>query len=567
MFDRIFVSRNSKVIDLIKLGDYLGRSLRENVKIFSIDDVTKEVTYLTSSKNVIKGNYSLAKGISLHNIQVESGDNFSDEAKFDSVINKEVSKFIKTIYEDSIPAATDQFSAILGLWGSRVKFKKSVEYIDGLEESYTTSNKIFDTEIFSRIEEIEESLVTYLKENKDKISLIPEIKSAVNLSNTVSVAFNTPKLTLEELKKQKTYILQEQDDSSIYDIICKEELIKKELLESKKNFSTIWATSSKITKLVSHVLDEDIGNLAYSLCAAIAEVPYLALATKKQLRTVIENNLSLGEDTTISDKDLKSYVSKIFEIKKPLKEVFLSLLSEKYGINIQTLNNIPSFRSLINTQVVIFETLAKLSEKGSVQKEILSEVSVFLKQKNGVESLDVNDYINYLFEKAGYSDLIVQENISTRVSFTDAIEELGSVEEVAEFILEKFKSKDIKTTTKGDESEGDEESILQHEDDPDIKEKPIKKKKKKKKEGEEEIVKEEVELAEEEEDTEDEELETDEEEENDEEGEEESVEEEEEETQLEDLSKDELMAALAELEELLPDSLDIDTDNEEEETE
>ena len=560
MFDRLFVSRNRKVTDLIKLGDYLGRSIRENLQIFSIDDVNKSVTYITGSKHVIRGNYDLDKGIHLKNIQIESGSNFADNDKFEGAINKEVTKFINTIYQESISEANDQFSAILGLWGSRLKFNKSLDSLDERSEAYNRINQILEAEEFSRLKEIEESLIEYLKENKEAISKIPEIKNAVNLSNTVSRAFNTPKITLDELKEQKTYTVQELDEGSIYNVICREELIKKELLESKKSFSNIWVTNEKITTLVSHALDEAVDDTAFALCEAIAEIPYLALATKKQLRTIIENNLSLNTDSAISEKDLKSFVSTLFEVKKPLKTAFLSLLSEKYGINIQTLNTVPSFKSLLNTQVVIFEALAKISEKGSVQKDTLSEVSTVLKGKNGVESLDVNEYVNYLFEKAGYLDLIVKESVSQSVSFTEALTELGSVEEVAEFILEKFKSKDIKTDTQGSDEEGDEEAVLQGDDELDVKEKSSKKKKKK--------IKEETEEEELEEDVDDEQIvstEPEAEEEDEEEPEKETEEEELEEEALEDMSQDELMAALTELEELLPDAIDLDTEEEEEE--
>ena len=49
MFQNIFESRDRKVASLLKLGDCLGRSLRENVKLFSIDSQTNKVTYITES--------------------------------------------------------------------------------------------------------------------------------------------------------------------------------------------------------------------------------------------------------------------------------------------------------------------------------------------------------------------------------------------------------------------------------------------------------------------------------------------------------------------------------------
>ena len=53
MFDHIFENRDKKVTNIIKLSDYLGRSLRENVEVFSIDDTERKVTFITESGNII----------------------------------------------------------------------------------------------------------------------------------------------------------------------------------------------------------------------------------------------------------------------------------------------------------------------------------------------------------------------------------------------------------------------------------------------------------------------------------------------------------------------------------
>ena len=47
--------RDNKLSLLIKMGDCLGRSLRENVELFSITE--NEATYLTESNNIIRGNF------------------------------------------------------------------------------------------------------------------------------------------------------------------------------------------------------------------------------------------------------------------------------------------------------------------------------------------------------------------------------------------------------------------------------------------------------------------------------------------------------------------------------
>ena len=57
---KIFESRNKKISDLLKLGDYLGYSIRENIQLFSMDGLDGTVTYLTESNKIISGNYSIS---------------------------------------------------------------------------------------------------------------------------------------------------------------------------------------------------------------------------------------------------------------------------------------------------------------------------------------------------------------------------------------------------------------------------------------------------------------------------------------------------------------------------
>ena len=55
MFDHLFENRNTTVTHLLKLGDCLGRSLRENIELFSIESEDKKVAYLTETGKVISG--------------------------------------------------------------------------------------------------------------------------------------------------------------------------------------------------------------------------------------------------------------------------------------------------------------------------------------------------------------------------------------------------------------------------------------------------------------------------------------------------------------------------------
>ncbi len=95
MFDHIFENRDKKVTNLIKLSDYLGRSLRENVEIFSIDDSQNTATFVTESGKILVGEYDFTSQIKLNNIQVEEGELFEDDEKFDNYVNYKISNFVQ----------------------------------------------------------------------------------------------------------------------------------------------------------------------------------------------------------------------------------------------------------------------------------------------------------------------------------------------------------------------------------------------------------------------------------------------------------------------------------------
>jgi hypothetical protein len=88
---------------------------------------------------------------------------------------------------------------------------------------------------------------------------------------------------------------------------------------------------------------------------------------------------------------------------------------------------------------LIFEALAKLSPKGSVTKEVLAETSKMLKGKNGVESIDVNQFIELLFEKADYFDILDDEHLIDSISIKETFSEIDSIDELIEIILKNQK--------------------------------------------------------------------------------------------------------------------------------
>ncbi len=76
MLTNLFESRNKTFLNLVKLGDYLARSLRENVELFNVEDNT--VTYLSESGQAIRGEFD-GKALKLNNITVEDARLFEDK--------------------------------------------------------------------------------------------------------------------------------------------------------------------------------------------------------------------------------------------------------------------------------------------------------------------------------------------------------------------------------------------------------------------------------------------------------------------------------------------------------
>jgi len=435
MYDHIFENRDRKLSNLLRLGDYLGRSLRENTVLFSIDDKNARVSYLTESKKIVSGDYSFKDGIKFDFIVVEDFDLYSDENKFDNLIDNKISLFVESLYTDNFPNAQSSFSDILESWESRFKFDTTRRKLQEKSIKFNDSNDILSTPEFHNFVQLAPDIAEFLQENSDSILEIPEIVNGIKLSNTVAKAFNIKRLNYITLEESGTFRVSDTNNKSIYEMICRQELVKKELLESKSDFNASWATSKKVKALAGLLYEENHNKIQESLGEAIEEVPYLAFVSKKSLGEAIESSLMISESVEIPEVHIKKYVSTLFEMKKPVKEELLSILNEKYGINVQNLKEVPSFKSLINTQVVVLETLARVSPKKSIQKKVIREFVEILKGKSGVQSLDVNDCLKLIFESANISSLFEDEELinqwsddSYSADVEDSLETLTHIE-------------------------------------------------------------------------------------------------------------------------------------------
>lgn len=429
----LYENRDKKVALLIKLGDCLGRSLRENVALFGIDGANKTVTYITESDKVISGSFEIDESVTLKNIKVQDSSIFKDDTLYQEFIDEKVSGFVGSIYNDEYKKADNAFNELLSLWENRLKFDTVQAKLARKTEKFNESQRIVSIPEFKRFLEIEPQVVNFLKKNFEKISKVPEIKNGINLSNAISEGFNFPYMSYEELEQAEEYVLNEGNSETIYDMVCRQELVKKELLESKKEFDTIWATNKNIQKLASSIFEKD-EKIIEALSEAIKDVPYLALASKNNLFKVFSSALADIDGIGVSEKDIQKYASKIFEAKKEVREYMINVLNEKYGVNVQNLQEPPSFKSLVNTQVVIFETISRLAPNGSIIKKTLTELSDAIKDKSGVEAIDVNDVIYEMFIKSGYAEVLEENSMLSKYVKVDFKRLADDISDISSFI-------------------------------------------------------------------------------------------------------------------------------------
>jgi hypothetical protein len=465
-----FEQRNRKVSNLNLLADSLSHSIREGVRLFSVDDVDSVATFVTESGQVIQGQYYFGEKLVFDNIVVESGEVFSDEKRFEEANRARVSSLIESIYSDDLVTAADSFDDIIQSWGTQLKFNKTVDRLTEQAASFNATFDIVGTTEFQRFLEVSENISKWMTENKESLAANQEITHALRLSDTVSRAFNLDRMSLEQLSEKARYEVDFGDNRSIYEMVCQQELVSREILESKKSFDQIWVSEPKINALAEMIFSSDEKEIQKALVEAVAEVPYLSLISKKQLSNTVARCLNIvAEDFEYTKSDLKDFVATLFEMKKPLKELIGTLLSEKYGVNINNLKEAPTFRTLLNTQSLIFECLAKEAPRGSIIRESLTSMAAMLKGKNGVQAIDVNSGLRFLFTESGF-DAVYQgrpvSDFALNSPLTDSKEDVDFIlAELYDQVTEEEKKEKKKPASKSkpDSGETEEEDAIEEE--------------------------------------------------------------------------------------------------------
>mgnify|MGYP003636573948 CR=1 FL=1 len=324
MFAKLFEERDKTITHLVKLGDCIARSLRENVSLFAIDSNNSQVSYLTESGKVISGEFSIDKDVKLDSIKVQDSSVFEDGEQLDTFVNDKIHTFIESIHYGEYSSADDSFSDVLSLWENRLKLSTVQAKLYEQSSRLASVEKIVESSEFQKLVEVTPQLQEFLEENFEKIILVPEVRNAINLSNAVSQAFNFPRLTIEELQESRSYTLKDGVSPSIYDMVCRQELVKRELIESKQSFDMIWADNASIQKLTGMIFESDEA-IVGALSEALQDIPYLALASKKSLFNTFSNCLTHADGIGVSDKDIQGFASRIFEYKKDIKKSLKTL--------------------------------------------------------------------------------------------------------------------------------------------------------------------------------------------------------------------------------------------------
>ena len=453
MLTNLIENRGKEFSNLIKIGDYLARTLRENVELFSVED--GKATYLTESGSVISGKYNFKPTLKLSKIVVEDAAVLEDRKSFEAVTSKKVTNMLFNLMESDYNKADDSFDNILSMYETQLSYDRIKNRLEEKVQRFGDQGKIVTCKEFQRVNEVRDQLVKFLTE-KNLIKESAGIRNGVKLSTLVSTSFDLPKMTVEQLVENKTFEVKTIGKDSIYEHLCRKELIQKELLEARQSFDKIWVDNASVQDLAAMIYESDEENLRHQVAQVVSDVPYFALSSKKQLNSIIKNSLSMNE-INAKNKDITSFVGKIFEMKKPVKAYVLDILNEKYGIDVRKLDEVPTFKTLLMTEAEILTAIAKHAPSDSLIQTTLVEFANSLTTKNGAEAIDLADFINEVFNEAGYTESLNEAKLMDYMDFSKVGDELGKIGQVLKMLVPAVEKAADSVEDHEEEMEGDDD--------------------------------------------------------------------------------------------------------------
>ena len=453
MLTNLIENRGREFSNLIKIGDYLARTLRENVELFSVED--GRATYLTESGSVVSGKYGFNPTLKLTKVVVEDSSVLEDRKAFEDATTKKVSNMLFNLMESDYNKADGSFDSILSMYETQLSYSRIKKRLEEKVERFGDQGRIVSCQEFKRVNEIRDQLTNFLAE-KNLVSESSEIRNGVKLSALVATSFDLPRMTLEQISESKTFEVRTIGKESLYEHLCRKELIQKELLEAKDSFDKIWIDNASIQDLASMIFENDEENLRHQVAQVVSDVPYFALSSKKQLNSIIKNSLSMNE-ITAKNKDITSFASRIFEMKKPVKAYVLDILNEKYGIDVSKLDEVPTFRTLIMTEAEILAAIADESPSDSIIRKTILEFVDSLATKNGAEAIDLAEFINEIFDEAGYTDSLNEAKLMDYMDFSKVGDDLGKIGQVLKMLVPAVEkaADSVEDQSEGDDGEED----------------------------------------------------------------------------------------------------------------
>ena len=404
----LFVSRDKNFARITEAGDYLGRRLRENLVIFDIDDSKNSVTYVTESGNLVSCKYKDVKGrLTLENFVVENLEQITSDEAIDNRVEADVHSFMESLMVNRYDAAEVNFDKIVESFAMRAQInnsrKKLTKRLDRFNESYN----IFNTKAYKKFQEAIPLLKKFLEENVDSLSQNAKLVEGLRLSKVVGDTYDLPKLDIKSLAEEFV-VVPSNSKRTLYEMVCDKELVRKELLEAKESFSKMWHYNDNVASLAAHIYSTD-SVIKTSLEEAVAAVPYLALSNKVDLTSVMDASFQVSHPNTIAQKDVREFVNKIYEFKKPLKSIVLEALNSKYGVNVQSLRFIPSFKGLAEVQSEVLGMIAESCEEG-ILSDVLKEFAGCMSRKGGVQVLDISNTLSQVMSESNFHIVDIDED-------------------------------------------------------------------------------------------------------------------------------------------------------------
>ena len=452
MLTNLIENRGKEFSNLIKIGDYLARTLRENVELFSLEDGI--ATYLTENGSVISGKYAFKPTLSLSKIVVEDADILENRKAFEEAADKKVMSVLSNLLEDDYQTAEGSFDKILSMYETKLTYERIKGRLQEKTERFGESTKIVSSKEFQRVNEIKDQLISFLKESEGLLDSTG-MKTGMKLIKLVSTSFDLPKQTVSQIEEQGNIEVKFVGKTDLYEHLCRKELIQKELLEARQNFDNIWVDNAGVQDLASMIFESDSDAIRHQVAQVVSDAPYLALATKKQINSLLSNCLSMNE-VKVTQKDLNKFAGQIHEMKKPIKQYVLDVLNEKYGIDVRKLDEVPTFKTLTMTEGELITQIAKHAPEGSIIEKTLNEFADCLKIKNGAEAIDLAVFLEEMFDEAGHGEALNEASLMDYMDFNQVADDLGQIGQVLKMLVPAVEKAQDKVEDQG-AGEGDSE--------------------------------------------------------------------------------------------------------------